>query len=417
MGLVSLTEAGQLSGRLAVWGHVNGLRVMAKRLAILQGAWRAAPWLVLAAIIVLGITLLLYGWTRNDDLDEQTVSQQWNIAIQKLGIEPVYPPEEDIMVGDIFAIISEDEYDEHKNGVENESLARTSIKIYHKDLSSIIDNDLAHTYLFKDNLTTRFVAAIDNDKMALPDGTSSSMFDTVVHRSSLPIATFPAFKIYKTNSIWTSASFNSFPNLFVHGSLKSDLATEVKIENSTTYGISALDAANALDHFCRFEMAPACSDTGLRKLLSNKAGKHIYDVIKSKSTPTHCRMKVEVGLINRVYLTQSIKTSLLRENVVGGDLKENLGGEKKKTASQPDATVNASSQTAGTVAPGDPRNTGSRQRASDESGADEASAGVSASDEASMAISFDAVALDRPVVFGYSSVRFIPDKGSDCGDD
>ncbi len=66
-----------------------------------------------------------------------SVAKQWNEAIQKLGFEPVYPPVEDIQVGDVFAMITDDEA---SDSAADEPFAGRSIKLLHLDLTREIED-------------------------------------------------------------------------------------------------------------------------------------------------------------------------------------------------------------------------------------------------------------------------------------
>ena len=46
---------------------------------------------------------------------DKNVVAEWNDVILRLGIEPVFPPEEDIYVGDVFAVITVDRRPASKN--------------------------------------------------------------------------------------------------------------------------------------------------------------------------------------------------------------------------------------------------------------------------------------------------------------
>jgi len=73
--------------------------------------WIQANWpsllkgLALLGMGVGGAVLLMRSSEPAADL---SVVSEWNQAIGKLGIEPVFPPEEDIYVGDVFAVITVD---------------------------------------------------------------------------------------------------------------------------------------------------------------------------------------------------------------------------------------------------------------------------------------------------------------------
>src|SRR4051794_21742581 len=96
-----------------------------------------------AAVALLVAGFVAFTWVA-PVVPEKSVAQQWNEAISRLGIEPVYPPQEDIAVGDVFVILTNDELNE----VEKEPLAGRSMKIWHVDMTTKLENAYADIYRF-----------------------------------------------------------------------------------------------------------------------------------------------------------------------------------------------------------------------------------------------------------------------------
>lgn len=95
-------------------------------------------------VVVVGAVLFVHWWTSSaSPLTSQSVARQWNQTIRQLGIEPVYPPQEDISVGDIFLIVTKVR-DYEGSEVTDSPLARRTIKLWHKDLA----DDLEKLYQF-----------------------------------------------------------------------------------------------------------------------------------------------------------------------------------------------------------------------------------------------------------------------------
>src|SRR4051794_29850183 len=77
---------------------------------------RRYRWIVTIFSIILltvGITYLIW-WTLPKEGSklgstlQETITRQWNSTIFRLGIEPIYPPQEDISAGDIYLVIVND---------------------------------------------------------------------------------------------------------------------------------------------------------------------------------------------------------------------------------------------------------------------------------------------------------------------
>ena len=79
-----------------------------------------------------------------------------------------------------------------------------------------------------------------------------------------------------------------------------------------------LVAANALVQFCEGPFSFACTDEALRQILSTRVGAQIYEKVVDNAGRCQMRMDVELGLINRVFLTRAIKTRLVRSQSAEG---------------------------------------------------------------------------------------------------
>ena len=98
-------------------------------------------------IIVIAVSLLVVGagvWLVRQPAPQSVpnIEAAWNEAISRLGIDPVYPPEEDLVVGDLLAsVISDNEPDPIETKDDKLKLHRDSpflrrtVKIAHIDLS------------------------------------------------------------------------------------------------------------------------------------------------------------------------------------------------------------------------------------------------------------------------------------------
>jgi hypothetical protein len=341
-------------------------------------------WTILAVVLgILAVAALF--WARADTNTEESVEETWDDEITKLGIEPVYPPEEDVQVGDIIAIVSRDELFDNK--FAKAPIANRALRLWRKDVSGEVLDNYKNSYVFR----------------GLHDQPSTQLIDESVlkpkdHLSDLPLATFPRFKVSNVRSAQLGIGLlDRFEGLIKS---KSESVTEVWIDQTVTYGIPAIIAQAALSSFCKHDFPLACRDDVLRKFLSIRVGPKINEVGYDKQAGL-CkhRFSVELGLINRVYLTNQITTHLVR----GGSTNANFDKTKKDKPTGPnqqdaqDANV-LQTNLAGTQSEKTEKTNSATT--SDESGA--------AFDSSELAISFEGKPLEHPVVFGFESVRFVP---------
>jgi hypothetical protein len=276
--------------------------------------WRVIIGVIASLSIFIIASVIAAAWLGPESGDSQVI-EEWNSTISKLGIDPVFPPEEDVAVGDIYAVLD----DRAGQPSSRTALALRSIKLDHKDLTKDIDLVNKESYLFPD--TPPRPEDQNQPWKQLPN--TAGIMSHPVNRTTLPIAAFPGFTIRQQSSIgggllgWLSTTFG----------FQSDRGVELNIPVAETYGIPSIIAAGELEQFCSDKDYPnRCTDQTLRRhlafvtqrafeLKSNKtdaSNPGLVSAETSKDTklqaPPTDRYKypLEVVLVNRVYLARYI---------------------------------------------------------------------------------------------------------------
>lgn len=262
-------------------------------------------------------------WTsRSPDL-YQSVVTEWNENISRLGIEPVYPPQEDVVVGDIYFVITKDRAKSDERLPS--SLPGRSIKFEHIDVSEEIVGSLKKSYRFPDT-TTRPTS--DGD-IWRQQAASDSIFTSDKEKATLPLVLFPGISIARTRE-----ASGGFAGIFqsiaasVGLSRAEQRSIELKIPAAETYGIGSLAASRRLARFCSEPATRrSCTDRAVRNQLSMVVGSEIFRQIEGSSD---FRFDVEIMLISRVYMIRAIDSvsdsrSSTDANIkAGGDENERL---------------------------------------------------------------------------------------------
>ncbi|MGY4157877.1 hypothetical protein ACVINW_003719 [Bradyrhizobium sp. USDA 4461] len=263
----------QWTKSILVWG-LRGVLVL---LAIVGG---------IHAVNVLG------GPSKPTNIEADTVASDWNEAVHKLNIEPIYPPQEDVYVGDIYATISSGEPD---------FLGR-SIKLWHLNLNGAIERSYRDLPVFP---TTGPVPEKDGE--VWQQETADFLFSPA-QRKSLSLVAFPSFVVRHARGASAGGSFAGWKALF-GASRDSEEREELRFPRTETYGVNATEATAALISFCEAERSkPICADTGVRQMLSMLVGEAIWKPAldaQGKSTGRYA-INVELVLVSQVYLTRSI---------------------------------------------------------------------------------------------------------------
>jgi hypothetical protein len=253
-----------------------------------------------AVLLVLAAIVMVPAW--NAPAEDRGVIAEWNETIARLGIDPVFPPEEDIYVGDVLAVITNDR--RPGKDARAQPLLNRAIKLTHIDMSTELNLQYGTLPVFPE--TEKRPADRDDPWPQKQASSPPGLFGAPAARSILAIAAFPGFTIRHERGASGGLSAAA-AGLFGASRQDSDVV-EVKIPFAETYGLPSLLATGRLARFCGDPFTKAvCTDETLRKHLS-----YVNPAVLLKDTdPETGRVRyvvdVEIALVNRVYLTRSIE--------------------------------------------------------------------------------------------------------------
>lgn len=278
---------------------------------------KTTPYLGAAALSG-GLIFLVIFWTNEpNDLPQENIARQWNSAINQIGIDPVYPPQEDLMVGDVFLVTSDVGSKDDPDGAIS-ALGRKSLKLWRMDLGRELDALYASSFTFP-KTRQRVSEGIIWDHEAI----DVSIFSRGGQRKHMPVVVFPEMTVARIRESSARSKFGFAGMGAAFGSTgSSDRTTEIRIRGAESYEIPYLVAAGALDKFCSDKVFGVyCTDEGARRALSSVLGKPVYELITDPTDETKetYRIDVEIMIISGVYLTRWIETVDRTEKIFGID--------------------------------------------------------------------------------------------------
>jgi hypothetical protein len=257
--------------------------------------WRSA-----AAVLFVAVAFALLFWIDETPPAGDTVAEQWMKAVSHYGIEPVYPPQEDIYVGDVFAIIARDKlYD-----VSLGPLPTRAIKVGHIDFSAEIERE------YKDALKLPYTVDYPGDgKIWKQDPGATSLFTAGEAMKTLPAALLPDFKITAKRA--GKSDFAGLGAVFGF-SASHEIETTLRPQGILTYGVFAPEAEWRLEEFCKEDdNVGLCAEAGLRQQLAQIVGADILKVVTDPASgKPGLRYDVQLSLITRVYLMRRLETEI-----------------------------------------------------------------------------------------------------------
>jgi hypothetical protein len=352
---------------------------------------------VVGFIVIAGAIVLSVMWlTRPSPPSLVDVEKQWREAISQYGIEPVFPPEEDFVVGDLFVeIVKDTDPDQSVKKVRSSGSFRSrSVKIDHVDMRE----QLRTLY---GTLPEFFTAAAP---MAASGAPPPGLFDVVRHE--LPIAALPDVSESSASAAGVGAGgglIGSLRGMF--GFAGSSQAREkLAFSSMLTYGLTSVLAEQALDDYCRTPATMAnCTEAvarrHIRAIVGSRADDQYVDPYDLKSKYA---LKLRFFMVSRVYLASGIanQTQLAIAVGGGGNVSLNPGASQPGAAAQPVPPASAVDTAAAPAAV--------QQRLD---ALEKQVAGLRQSVAASYVSSYDrGIALDqtfvRPVAIGFRSVAY-----------
>jgi hypothetical protein len=262
-----------------------------------------------AALGSAALAMLVLLWTASMP-GEQTsndIIADWNRTISRLGIEPVFPPEEDIYVGDIFAVVTEDHLETTGNPAAARSnaistlsasnpLLNRAVKIDHFDMMEVLKKYYAQLPVFS---ATTIRPTADRDIWT--QNSDKNPFDASEHKF-LSLAAFPAFTIKTGNAGNGDAGIPLLGRMQFSWDRKD--SEELEIVFAETYGIPTVMAAALLSYYCQDPYSrSACVEQNVRDHLSFLMGSKVKDLLPRTN---RYRFEVQLHFVYRAYLTRAI---------------------------------------------------------------------------------------------------------------
>jgi hypothetical protein len=269
---------------------------------------------LLVAVLVGGFFVVSYlgGTASRRPFAEASIEENWNRTIKSLGVSPIFPPEEDLVVGDVLAVVIADvDIDSHEqtNTVARKAFVNRTVKLAHVDVAQALDAAYQNLPVFPATIGTI---------LPLRSGVARAFSDAVL-LSNLPRAAFPRLKIQGvSNAAGGIAADGSGSASYGAGSQRVE---EFELSDVRAYGLPSVAALQLFEAYCaKPETAEVCEQTTARKHLQRVVGDHINQrYVDGRSGDYRYALEVEIVMVYRVYLTGSI-TDLRRteDNRKGG---------------------------------------------------------------------------------------------------
>lgn len=302
----------------------------------LKGFWawmqpHAARLSLLTAGVVIGSAGLFFLMGQTDVTDDY-LPKRWNESIRRLGIEPVYPPQEDIYVGDIIAEIvdSGHKFKSLPPDLESESFIGRYVKITQiPNLRGYLGVKSEAPY-FGDStwLEDKKTLSVAQPRAEIAtDGTTSGL--------QVKDALFPVIKIERKEGMAGLLRNIAF------GGARADVE-EIELQNVQTYAINPFHAQNALMAFCNDKDTKVyCADEYLREKLSYILSRDILRTGDTEDCGPRYIYDIRLLVVRQAFLTRGVKVTNGRGRSAFLDAGGNRGDPEKDMSDAAEAATTA----------------------------------------------------------------------------
>ena len=255
-------------------------------------------WQLAVAILVMAFILIVVRpFDRVSDPSAEDVAEAWNASIQRLGILPVFPPEEDLHVGDIWAVVAD---------ADDRPLLGKAVRLHHIDMRRELLEANRGLPIFADTTKPVGVDGLPSQDLKEVQVDNAARDE----RIGLTLTAFPGITI---NHSTRSAGSLGWGIGSLGAQRDDDSVEEIRIRTAETYGVPAVVGVLRLDKWCD-ENKIYCTDEFIRRIMAYSVSERLLRINTSDQYTT----RLQLRLVTRVFLTREIEHRRLWTGSRGG---------------------------------------------------------------------------------------------------
>jgi hypothetical protein len=267
---------------------------------------------VLVGVGAVSLLFLAYRYlVQSNDVQKinpEALANSWNDTLSQFGVSPIFPPQEDVRAGDVYAVLGEGN-DEIRVPLK----AHRAIKMDHLQL---LDDKLPEIYDHVNVLPETTVAIERTGSVVAQEPCVDGCFGHPGKRRQLPLVIFPGISLARANQMEASGSWIESVGKGLFGvSSRDSRSITLNIRYAELYGIPSLQASGILAEYCSDKARPKlCTEDNVREQISMIAGKQAFE-----KQPDSDRYKYPayVVLVSSVYVTRSIVYGVSADSSAG----------------------------------------------------------------------------------------------------
>ncbi len=251
------------------------------------------------------------------------LEEEWARAISQYRIEPVFPPEEDVAVGDIFVQLVDDSDPSGSVGEvvgQKTNFRARSVKIDHVDVRSELDAYYRKLPVFSQTgIASAQATNCSNGDSTIVEENCSPHNLFRGSRRDLPIAAFASSSLLHSSSAQTEVS-GRWRSWFSFGR-SAEQMSHIDLPLVETYGLPSRQAMRVLREYCRDHhdysepygsAVKVCSSKNIRQHLvplmqnSDQKKRLFAEIVDLQTGGYKYVVTVRIIMVSRVYLARAI---------------------------------------------------------------------------------------------------------------
>lgn len=267
------------------------------------------------SLVLCFFVLKLYNNENNEK--GEILAKKWNAAFYRLGITPIFPPQENIYVGDVYlqAVASKAPFKDYPKGFHDGVLDGRLVLV--GQLSSRLYPVRSNPNPFFGN--SRF----DKDgRLSLDQSMIGNYNSSDDNNVSIYNVLFPKF------SLFGSESLSSLARIFGVGAA-SGISDEISVNGVQVDEVGAYQTYRLLERFCADpETSGFCSEASARRLLGFMIGEDVNRLAPTADGKEKSIFDLQLIAVFRVYMTREIRVRNGTGTDVEGFFSETTGVDK-----------------------------------------------------------------------------------------